>query len=635
MKKTVAIPLILLTSGILLGGGGTYFVHLATSTNGGSDPSQSDHAQQTGGASSSMDTEIDDLQDTASVAATDSSGALENPSLHKIAFQRKLAVYSYVAGLSEPQISAELDRTLDSESTLSPLVVTELQTALIERLALLNPVAALEHSIDINDLGADFVIRNPLDNQSYSSISTENERMPFVQSVFKDWALSDLDDAVENAKSLSEEARMNALAGILTTLSGEPLTKHRDIAKALGDEDQGIDAYVMSFRTATVADPKSKWTELLRLVKPDHRFKTQILGNVAEQWYEKEGLRILDQINATSLDENRKRHLVSRVLGLAATNNPQEAFQYAQTLPTERGYSSSLYTVVNVWAESDPQAAYQAVTRVEQSRERERLQGRVVETWASNEPYYYLENSDKFPSHTREMGISSALETIAQTSPQEAAELALEQKEEGFMSSLSFVLPGVVLDHWVEQDVEAAVNWVLNGPIPDEKRYSWVRALATNLVYSDPRRAFEIALKQPKPEGGIESFLPGIEAEIFDQIIYHDLDLAIELLPKVPEGTSRIAAYSSLGSEYIEQGDSKKAINLGLQLPTEEQASYFEGLIFTWTRIDPSGLVESIKELPTPELRSSLAQQLTTPWRKDDFTDAQLEELKQYIDDSD
>ena len=635
MKKTVAIPLILLTSGILLGGGGTYFVHLATSTNGGSEPSQSDHAQQTGGASSSMDTEIDDQQGTASVTATDSSGALEDPSLHKIAFQRKLAVYSYVAGLSEPQISAELDRTLDSESALSPLVVKELQTALIERLALLNPVAALERSIDITDLGADFVIRNPLDNQSYSSISTENESMPFVQSVFKDWALSDLDDAVENAKSLSEDARMNALAGILTTLSGEPLTKHRDIAKTLGDEDQGIDTYVMSFRTATVADPKSTWTELLRLVKPDNRFKTQILGNVAEQWYEKDGLRILDQINATSLDENRKRQLVSRVLGLAAKNNPQEAFQYAQTLPTERGYSSSLYTVVNVWAESDPQAAYQAVTRVEQTRERERLQGEVVETWASNEPYYYLENSDKFPSHTRDYGISSAIEAIAQTSPQEAAELALEQKDEGFMSTLSFMLPNVVIRPWVDQDVEAAVNWVLSGPVPEDKQSSWVRALVSSLVDSDPRRAFEIALKQPKADGGIDAFLPALEAEVIGQIVHRDLDLAVELLAKLPEGDSRSEAYASVGSEYINNGDSDKAVNLGLQLPTEEQASYFEGLISTWTRIDPSGLVESIKELPTPELRSSLAQELTTSWRKDDFTDAQLEELKQYIDDSD
>ncbi|MYD45725.1 MAG: hypothetical protein F4W92_05180 [Gammaproteobacteria bacterium] len=634
MKKTVVIPLTLLISGILLGGGGTYFVHLLTSTNGGSDPSQSVPAPRTEGASSSVDTEIDDVQDTRSVNTTDSSSTLEDPSLHKIAFQRKLAVYSYVAGLSEAQITKELESAFDSESTLSPRVLMEMQSALMERLAILNPVAALEFSVESNDDGTDFVIQNLLESPPYSPITSDSEFMPFVQSTFREWALRDVDDAVENAKSLNEDARLNALAGILTTMSGESLTRLRDIAKTLGDEDQGIEAYVTSFRTATVTDPKNLWTEILRLIEPDHRYKMQILENIAEQWYEKDGIRVLDQINNTPLEEYQKRNILSGVLRLAATNNPHEAFQYAQSLPTERGYSSSLNTVVDIWAESDPQAAYQTVTRVEQSRDRERLQAQVIYTWASNEPYYFLENIDQFPSHARETGIESAIGAIAQSSPQEAAELALEQKDEGFMSTLSFMLPNAVIRPWVDQDVEAAVNWVLSGPVPEDKRSMWVRVLVTNLVDSDPRRAFEIALKQPKAEGGLEAFLPALEAEVLDQIVFSDLDLAVELLAKLPEGDSRSEAYASVGNEYIDNGDSERAVNLGLQLPSEEQADYFEGLSFTWARIDPGGLVESIKDLPTPELRSSLAKHLSNR-RSNYFTDAQLEELKQYIVDSD
>lgn len=635
MKKNVVIPMTLLTTGVLLGGGATYFVHLATSTNDDSDPSESVLASQTEGALYTVESEMNDVRGTNSASNTHASNAIEDPSLHRMAFQRKLTVYSYVDGLSEQQITTELEGTLEPASTLSSRVLKELQTALIERLAMLNPVAAMKFSLDSNDLGIDFVISNPLGSQPYSLNTTEREFMPFVRSVFREWALSDLDDAVENAKTLSEDARMNALAGILTTLSGEPLTTHRDIAKTLGDEEQGIDTYVMSFRTATVTDPKAIWTELMSLVKPDHYYKTQILGNIAEQWYEKDGVRVLDQINATPLEENRKTNLMHRVLRLAASNNPQEAFQYAKTLRTERGYLSSiLYDVIDIWAESDPQAAYHAVTRVEPSRERERLQGHVVESWASNEPYYYLESQDKFPSNTREIGISSALETIAQTSPQEAAELALEQKDDGFMSMLSFMLPGVVISPWVEQDVEAAVNWVLSGPVPEDKRHNWVRALTSNLVSSDPRRAFEIALKQPKPEGGMEAFLPSLEVDIISEIVYSDLDLAIELLPKLPKGNSRVLAYASVGDEYIDLGDSDKAINLGFQLPTEEQVNYFESIASTWARTDPSGLVESIKDLPTPELRSSIAQEVSGRRLKENFTDAQLEELKQHFSES-
>ena len=634
MKKNVVIPLILLTSGVLLGGGGTYFVYLASSTNVGSDPSERVARPQTEGALPKVESEIDDAGATNSASSTHASNAIEDPSLHKIAFQRKLTIYSYVDGLSEQQITTELEGTLEPASSLSSRVRKELQTALIEKLAVLNPVAALKFSVDSNDLSIDFGISSPLGNQQYALNATETEFMPVVRSVFKEWALSDLDDAVESAKTLSESARMNALAGILSTLSGEPLTTLRDIAKTLGDEEQGIDAYVMSFRTATVAEPKAIWTELITLVKSDHYYKTQILGNVAEQWYKKDGIRVLDQINATPLDENRKSNLIRRVLHLAATNNPQEAFQYAQTLSTDRRYSSSVYNVVDIWAKSDPQAAYQAVTRVEQSRDRERLQTTVVHSWASNEPYYYLNNLDKFPSSTREIGISGALATIAKTSPQEAAELALEQKDEGFMSMLSFMLPSVVISPWVEQDVEAAVNWVLSGPVPEDKRHNWVRALTTDLVSSDPRRAFEIALKQPKVEGGLEAFMPSLESDIISQIVRRDLDLAIELLPKLPKTSSRVLAYASVGDEYIDLGDSKKAVSLGLQLPIEEQVNYFESIASTWARTDPGGLVESIKDLPTPELRSSIAQEVSSRRLKENFTDAQLEELKQHFSES-
>ena len=657
MKKIDAIPLILLTSGILLGGLATYFVHLATLTEDGSDPSQNVIAEQTNGVLPTVESEMDEIRDTKSTTPSYLAAAIEDPSLQQNGFQRKLAVYSYVANLSELQITEELERTPDPAHVLSSRVLKELQTALIERLAVLNPVAALEFSLDSNDLGNDYVIPNtlgthtyaneygtftvavnPLDPQTYAPTDTDSEFMPVVRSVFKEWALRDLDDAVENAKSLNSDTKLNALAGILTTLSGMPFATFRDIAKTLGDEDQGINAYVMSFRTATVDDPKAIWTELMSLVKPDQYDKMQVFGNIAEQWYEKNGVSVLDQINATPLEEYHKRNIVDRVIRLAATNNPQEAFQYAQRLPTEPGFSfsTSLYVVVDIWAESDPQAAYQSVTRIEQIRDREQLQAAVVLKWASNEPYYYLDNLDNFPSHTRVSGIPSAIESIAQSSPQEAAELALAQKDEGIINinMLSVMLPGVVLRHWVDQDVEAAVNWVTSGPVPEDKQSSWVRALTTILVRSDPRRAFEIALKQPKAKGGFEAFLPALEAELIDQIVYSDLDLAVELLPKVPEGKSRSEAYSSVGSEYIDRGDFDKAMNLGLQLSTEEQAHYYQSIATRWARIDPGRLVESIKDLPTPELRSSIAQELSSRWMKENFTDVQLEELKQYTGDS-
>ena len=355
--------------------------------------------------------------------------------------------------------------------------------------------------------------------------------MPLVRSVFKEWALSNLDDAVSSAKSLKKDARGNALAGILEAIPGESLTTYRTIAKKLGDEDQGLESYVMSFSSVSVENPKAIWDEIVSLIEPENYEQYQVLGNIAQQWYQQEGFGVLEEISLSTLDENIKGDVVNRVLVLAAEENPDQAFRYALTIPTQGNYSRPLYGVTGAWAESDPQAAYDAVTGIEQSRLRESLQRNVVSTWAYNEPYYLLENLDIFPPNIRDNGISSALAKIAQTSPQEAAELALEQKT-GMLGGLSY-LPNQIMGYWMRKDVEGAVNWVFNGPLNEENRQNWVSALATNLVNSDPRRAFELALKQPINEETTGMYMPALEARIIQQIVYNDLDLAVELLPRV------------------------------------------------------------------------------------------------------
>ena len=631
MKRSKAISLVLVSSGIVLGGGSTYLVHLATAAgdNEFSEASQTDVEPATFGAPPTAGDGGNDVRGTIHQSAS----VIEDPSLKNNSFQRKLVVYSYVAGLPEQQISKELQRTTGNSSKLSPSVLEELQTALVARLAILNPVAAMEFAVAQKDLGTDTLTHTPWGSQQYLPQRIETTFMPLVRSVFKEWALSDLNVAVKNAKSLKSDDKKNALAGILNALTGESLKTYRRIAKELGDEDQGIDSYVRSFSAKRIDDPRAIWAEVVKLIKPGDYNQTVALGNIARQWYKQEGIAVLDEINSSSLTDNVKGSTVRQVLSLVATEKPERAFQYALTLPSEGTFSSPLFSVVSTWAASDPQAAYQAVTGIEQSGQREGLQRIVVTNWASKEPYYFLENLDIFPPQMRDLGSSSALEVIARTSPQEAAEIALEQIEER-LGGYSYV-PTQIIRHWIQQDVEAAVSWVFNGPVSEEKRHTWVSALATNLVASDPRRAFELALKQPKPEGTMNAYGFALEGQIIGQIVMQDLDLAVELLPKVREGFSRSQAYSSVGNKYIDLGDTSKALDLGLKLPADEQAAYFQSIAYSWAKIDPGGLVESFKNFPTAELRSSLARTMSSQWMKDSFTDTQLDVLKQYLSDSD
>ena len=632
MKKTRATTIILLSSGLVIGGGCTYLVYLATSTNDTSNSPETSLISTVKTRPTETTKIVSDERD--SISTRDVSAlSIQDPSLEQNSFQRTLAIYSYVANLSEQQITVELKNTNGASRNLSQNVFTELQTALFEKLTILNPAAAVTIAVEQKDLAGDRFTPSPWTPWQYAVQTTDTTPMPLVRSVFKEWALSNLDDAVSSAKSLKKDARGNALAGILESIPGESLATYRTISKKLGDEDQGRVAYVMSFSSVSVENPKEIWDEIVSLIEPENYEQHQVLGNIAQQWYQQEGLGVLEEINSGSLDENVKDNVVNQVLVLAAEENPDQAFRYALTMPTQGNYSSPLYSVIGVWAVSDPQAAYHAVTGIEQSGLREILQRNVVSTWAFNEPYYLLENLDIFPPKIQDDGISSALAQIAHTSPQEAAELALEQKS-GMQGGLSY-LPNQIMEYWIRKDVEGAVNWVFNGPLSEESRQNWVSALVTSLVNSDPRRAFELALKQPITEGTTGMYIPALEARIIPQIVYNDLDLAVELLPRVREGASRSKAYSSVGIKFIGLGVAAKAVELGKKLSPDEQASYFQDIAFDWVYVDPSGLVESFETFPTEELRSSLARTLLGPWMEENFTESQLGVLRQYLNEAD
>lgn len=632
MKKSLGILLLLVSSGILLGAGGTYFIHLSTSTDNNDSSNKSRAAIETQRAEkvASVKVKEESTRDPISASTSQSVTAINDPALDKDSFQRKLTIYSYVAGLTERQVAKELLNSVDLAPELSRRVLVELQTALLERLATLNPTAAMNFVTEQKDLGRDYAAPNSWGLRQSDILETPTRPLRFVRSVFKEWALNDRDSAIRDAKSLKADVKSNALAGILASLTGEPLSTYRHIAKELGDEDQGLDFYLMSFSSKRIDDAKTIWDEIVTLVEPNDHNHLLALNNVMKQWFQQDGMSVLDQVRSSALNEDLRRSVVDSLLRLAAKENPHQAFQYALNMPRQGVYNQPLYNVVYQWALSDPRAAYQATTGIKQSGPRENLQRHVVSVWATNEPYYFLENLESFPPQMRDSGSASALQTIAQTSPQEAAEIALKHIE-GSFGALSYV-PTQILQHWIAQDAEAAIQWVVNGPVSEEKRHAWVSALATNLVDTDPRRAFDIAVKQPIAEG---TYMPALEAQIIGQIVMQDFDLAVELLPRVREGTSRSQAYSSVGNKYINLGQSSEAVDLGLKLTANEQAQYFQTIVYTWATVDASGLVESFKSLPTTEIRSNLAQTLTSQWMKDNFTEGQLEVLSQYLSDSD
>lgn len=558
-----------------------------------------------------------------------SAASLEDPSLHENSFQLRLAVYSFVAGLSTQKLMTELQTISSDVNERSHHVRDELQRALIERLAIVNPHAATEYVVEQFE---------PISNQSkfvhsqrYLKVEQDTS-MSMVQTVFKDWAATDLQSAIDTAKKLIDNYKSKALIGILAALRGESLNTYRQVAKELGDEEHGTNAYILSFATNRVNDPRAAWHEVIALYKPNNSSHTRALRNITRQWYEQVGFGVLDNVNSSDLEKHVKSDLIVQLLEHAVADEPYQAFQYSLAVPSENRDSSATSRVVKTWAVSDPEAAYQAASSIEKSGDREYFQLRVARIWALNEPRDVMDKVESFPPNIREWVTVDAIRGIARVSPEEAAELAVKHGRGG----PNDFLPSSVIGIWIEIDLEAALNWVYSTPLDEGKRYTWVSAITSNLVESDPRRAFDIAVKQEIPDInllGMEMFEMGLDAEVIWRICDQDLELAVELLPKVREGKTRTSASTAIGLRYIELGDSKKAFNLGLQLTEDSQAEYFESISRTWGNIDPAGLIESIEDFPTKEIRVNVASSLTRRSSRKKFSYAQLEILKQYLDD--
>lgn len=561
-----------------------------------------------------------------SVSENPSDIDLFDPRLHEDPIRRGTAIYTWVASLSEGELKDEIRRTSDSKSRSND-VQQKLVTALIERLSITDPETALEFAL------TELIPEDDWTSSWYRWSSRSGEpvpaNMPVVQSLFADWAQRDLKQAIQGAKALDLDAKSNALVGILYTQTGESLATLRELAKELISETIAEDFYVQSFSTSEIDDPQTAWKEVVALLEPGQFSHVDSLLNIGEQWYKKDGFFALDEIRASTIGTDLINHTILQLLGRAAEERPEQALQYSLSLPGESAFPRNSNIVVYVWAESDPDAAYQAVSGIENKTLRENLQGSVISVWASNDPRHVLDNLDTFPEDLQEDARADSISSIARTSPKEAAEIALHHSGsfEGQM------LARLVMSTWVIQDADAAIDWVFNGPVREQHRNSWVSHLTTFLVHTDPRRAFDLAVQQEIPTDS-GSALPGLEASVMDEIADQDLELALELLPGVREGITRSHAYSSIGKSYINAGDTSKAFNLGLELSGSNQAEYFQNISTRWARIDPAGLVESMEELPNAEIRSNIAKTVTSRWYRENFTEDQLNTLKQYLSDS-
>lgn len=529
----------------------------------------------------------------------------------KSQFERDIALRSYLAKLDEAQVS---DLLTQSQDASWDEVSRELMTV-VQRLADLNPKLALSRALAMDPRGGG---------------------RSLVPIVFREWAHANLDEAIEHAKTMEGWEKTQAFS----TIVHERTDLSEDTLLAMG-RDFGLEQVVRGVIVnrkieEAIEDPERAWNDLVIVYQNDFDYGWRI-SRVAWAWVETSGLGVLDQVQGSLTNEDTRRSVVHDILVNTAKSDPAGAFKYALTV--ENDYKNSIIrSVSRIWARSDPRAALSAASEIAKESARVVAEETVVSTWAENDPQKVLQSIEALPEHLREAALTNALRSYARSAPEEAAQM-IAAMESGTMKSSG---ARTVVSTWAYQNHSAALEWILNEPGIEEIRTDLVRLMIYILAQSDSQLAFDVALVQPiENEGsgmGMFGYDEGVgmEAGVISSIVYSDMDKALELLPQVREGITRLVAFQSIASALLSGGEVDRAFGVVRQVPDSDREKFEMVLASTWAGLDPVGMLNSMDRMTSNKTRSRAAMMLiaSNSFEKE-LTNEQLDQARKYLTEQD
>ncbi len=513
-------------------------------------------------------------------------------------FNRNLELHNLLSNSNEQQLLELLEESKEVDRQKRP----QLQSPILQRLSQFDPKRAFAQ---IEQLAED---------------SPEQ----LIAAVFAEWSSSNLEEAIVFASSLDEDSRFAALKSILAERTDLAEDERLDVARQLGNERYAVNLNLQKMLSKPIDNPEKTWNELIDEIQDDPG-QFWALATVARAWVEKSGFRILDRVSRSLTNDQTRQFVLDSVLRQLAESDPEGAFEYALKLDSSPGSSGSLDSgVLDTWVKSDPRSALEAASQVEQLGLRRRLQDFVVRAWAYEMPRDVLSSLNAIPEHLHSSATRAAIGEWVQEDPNEVADFVAR------MDSQSRTLAGSnLVASWASgTGYEAALDWLLTEPrVADLKSLLLPETLMYLVYRGDPELAMKTALEQP-----ISGDKTGLEASLIFYIATKNPDEALEFLPQVRSGATKLAAVGHLGKIYLENDASDEAVSLAKQLPASKQTEYIQSLMATWTRRDPADLLDSLDQLPTADVKSKAAVALIEYDKRNSvLSEQQAQKARRYL----
>ena len=518
--------------------------------------------------------------------------------------------FSRSVALDNTLIEADFREVLNlleqSSRIRSRMLRQSTQSAMFQRLAALDPARAFSHA------------------RSFPG----NESEYFVLVVFREWSLSDTEQAVAygeeavHGESLTKSEKETILSTILHARSDLPGHEKREIGKRLGLESEAIALIDQFEKFALFENPSRAWNVLLDDDVDDFDQISQFVELALIQT-EDHGLEVLFKLRDSISDRRTRTTVLRQVLSeKMTTHSPQSVFETTVNLVDDTN-RSIIFDVASRWLSIDPVSLLSAIGQMTDGELREDLVTEVIYTWAVRDPRQLLQQLDAVPENLRELATNQAVFRLAGESPREASKYIskITSNRNGVLSTL--------LQKWVYLDSVEALEWLLNDPqLGADREPLFYIFMRTGITSANAKSLVELALEHPPNESGL-----GLEGRIVGMLASIDIEKAKELLPRVREGPGRLKAHVEIGASYLfARGEPEESIAYGEQLPSSDRDEYYGMLFEKWAIQRPEEAIGMIDQLPTIEAKAGVARQLVemTSWL-DVLSNEQIEELKSHL----
>ena len=515
-------------------------------------------------------------------------------------FERSVALHDLIAGSDREELLTHLGQS----SQLGQSLKDEVRRAIIQRLATIDPLIALD---TLNEFQSDL-------NPALHSV------------VYREWSVSNLDQAIDHACSLDPDEKKTAVESML--LAREDLTtqQRREFARLCDMEWLAIDVMERALETPAIQDPESEWTAFVRrnegsLNNPDIA-QLRMMTHIAHAWVLNDGVDAFDSLIESLPTLTARQKMSDWVIRQVAEDEPRLAFDLAFH-GRSNGVMGLLDRVVTEWSKNDPLSALDSISRLETKYLQGNLQTEVLEGWANTDPKSLLNQVGGLPEELQPTARYRALFSLAYRSPQEAADLIGEIQDQESLDQIA----RAIASNWSKSDLSSALRWIENEERVAHNREQLRTAAISGLARSDPQQAMEVALAQQVNEDGV-----GPEAEVIDSIVFQDMDTAVSLLSQVREGETRLEAYRSV-IMYLTPpigNETDRAIDLFVDLSNTQDVPSQSMIFMSLAYSEPRAMFDALERFEDMDFRRRVASSLLRSHEGDDvFTEEQISVLKE------